>query len=125
MQGTVPSRRSKAGNYYLWSWLFLRVSGVLIIFLVLTHLAIMHVFTPIQNIDFDFVAGRWSIPAWRWFDLGLLFLAFIHGLVGFRVVMDDYVHSRAWRLTVRVLLVTAGFVFLVVGTEAILSFQAG
>ena len=116
--------RTRNGNFELWSWLFMRISGVLILVLVLTHLAIMHVSQPITNITFSFVAGRWAIPAWRWFDLALLGLALVHGLNGTRVVLDDYIHARGWRLTAMSLLWTVGIVFLLVGATVALTFQS-
>ena len=31
-------------SWEVWSWFFMRISGLLLVFLVLGHLAIMHVF---------------------------------------------------------------------------------
>jgi succinate dehydrogenase / fumarate reductase membrane anchor subunit len=119
----ATSARAKSSNFELWSWLFMRISGVALLLLVLIHLAIMHLFQPISNVTFDFVAGRWSIPAWRWYDLGLLWLALIHGMNGARIVSDDYIHGRVARLVTMTTLYVVGFVFLLVGSQVILSFQ--
>ena len=125
----MTSRRPKprSGGFELWSWFFMRVSGVVLLALVLIHLAIVHVFTPIQNVDFQFVANRWAGtfgPLWRWFDLIMLGLGLGHGLNGARVVLDDYVHSPAWRTAVAILLWSAVVLFLVVGSQVIVSFAA-
>ncbi len=115
--------RAKSSNFELWSWLFMRISGIALLLLVLIHLAIMHVFQPIENVTFGFVAGRWTFPFWRWFDLGLLWLALLHGMNGARVVSDDYIHGRWARLTIMTVLYVVTFVFLLVGTQIVLSFQ--
>ena len=44
---------------------------------------------------------------------------------GMRVVADDYVHSRGWRLVVAILIYTIMFAFLVIGAQVVLSFQTG
>ena len=120
---SASSARAKSSNFELWSWLFMRISGIALLLLVLIHLAIMHAFQPIENVTFAFVAGRWTIPAWRWYDLAMLWLALTHGMNGARVVSDDYIHGRVARLVTMTTLYVVGFVFLLVGTQIILSFQ--
>ncbi len=115
--------KPKSGNFELWSWLFMRVSGIALLVMVLIHLAINHVFISITDVTFSLVASRWAIPAWRWYDLVLLSLALVHGMNGVRIVSDDYVHSRWWRLVTATAIYTITFVFLVVGAQIILSFS--
>ena len=115
--------RPRANDFELWSWLFMRISGIALLVMVLLHFAIMHLLTPIEDVNFSFVAARWATPFWRAYDLVLLLLALVHGLNGVRVVMDDYVHSRGWRLATTSGLYTVGLIFLVIGTQVILSFQ--
>jgi succinate dehydrogenase / fumarate reductase membrane anchor subunit len=91
-------RRGK-GNFELYAWVFMRVSGVLLVLLVLSHFAIMHVFgRGLDRIDFAFVSGRWANPFWRVYDFALLTLALLHGGNGLRVIIDDYARSGARRL---------------------------
>ncbi|MCL4465385.1 MAG: succinate dehydrogenase [Chloroflexi bacterium] len=124
MLGSASSPRPRTTNFELWSWLFMRVSGALLLILLLIHLAIMHVTQPIENVNFAFVAARWASPLWRWYDLVLLGLGWVHGLNGVRVVMDDWIHSPGWRLTLTALLWLIGFILLVIGAQVIFSFQA-
>ncbi len=91
--------------------------------MVLVHFAIMHLITPIELVTFDFVALRWSNPLWRVYDLVMLFLAVVHGMNGVRVVADDYIHSRGWRVVVATLIYAVTFAFLVIGAEVIFAFQ--
>ena len=119
----APGRpRPRSSNFELWSWLFMRLSGFLLIVLVLGHLFFVHISTPIENVDFDVVAGRWSVPLWRWYDLTMLGLALVHGLNGARVVADDYIHSPGWRLVTMLVLWSALFLFIIIGAQVIVSF---
>src|SRR5258708_27722807 len=98
-------------------WVFMRVSGVIIIPLVFGHLAMMHVIqgvfdittanyvpvgTTVANISGtapEFVAIRWhtmfaGVFIWRVYDIGMLFLVILHGFNGLRYIVNDYVHNR-------------------------------
>ena len=106
------------------SWLFMRISGVVLVFLVLGHLLIMNVLDGgVQRINFGFVAGRWASPFWQIWDLLQLWLAIIHGTNGLRTIIADYAsksNTRFWLHTV--LYVSAVFV-IVCGTLVIFTFD--
>lgn len=107
----------------LYAWLFMRVSGVALVFLALAHLLIMHIINNVEVIDYRFVAARYATPFWRTYDLVMLWLAMLHGLNGARTVIDDYVIARGWRLAFLASLSMVGFVFLALGSLVILTFQ--
>ncbi len=111
------------GRFDLVMWFFMRLSGVLLLVLVLGHLGIMHLMTDIHNIDFLFIADRYKTPLWRIYDLFILMLALLHGLNGVRTVIDDYVHQKGWRVLALSLLFTITFAFAVVGSVTILTFK--
>ena len=111
------------GGIELLAWIFMRVSGVVLLIMVLLHLAIMHIINNIEVINYHFVAARYATPFWRTFDLVMLWLAFIHGLNGVRVMIDDYVSSRGWRLVSLASLYVLGFIFLALGSLVILTFN--
>ena len=96
---SIPSPRSgtrngQRSNFELYSWLFMRISGIVLVFLVLGHLLIMNILDGgVQRINFAFVAGRWSSPFWQFWDLALLWLAQLHGGNGY---MDEYPISRQY-----------------------------
>jgi succinate dehydrogenase / fumarate reductase membrane anchor subunit len=116
--GAKPS----SGGFETFSWFFFRVSGILLIFLVIFHLIIMHVTTDVAKTTYDFVVARYSNPLWRLYDWLLLTLALLHGMNGLRIVIDDYVRGRSARLT---LLSVAGIltlVFLMLGTITLITF---
>jgi len=110
-------------NFELYSWLFMRVSGVLMAFMVVGHVVIMHIVNHVEDINYEFAAARLANPFWRIYDLILLGLALIHGLNGVRTVLDDYIHSRGWRIVAITLLWTLGALFLIVGALVLFTFQ--
>ncbi|MFQ5927256.1 MAG: succinate dehydrogenase [Terriglobia bacterium] len=112
-----------ASGFELYAWLFMRVSGVLLLFLALGHLAIMHMIHGVEEIDFAFVAARYRNPLWRLYDWFLLMLALVHGMNGLRVLVDDYVRRRDLRVGSLIVVYFLTFVFLAVGSYVILTFQ--
>ncbi|HEU5423039.1 MAG TPA: succinate dehydrogenase [Nitrolancea sp.] len=119
----VGRERPTGGNFELYSWYFLRVSGILLIFLAVVHVIIMHVIHQVSDIDFQFVANRWNSPFWRFFDWLLLTLALLHGLNGARIAIDDYIHARGWRIIALSALWSAAIIFLILGSVAIVTFN--
>lgn len=116
------TRAKPSGGVEFYAWIFMRLSGLLLLFLALGHLFIMHVFNSIHVIDYDFVAARYARLFWRGYDMALLWLAMIHGLNGMRTILDDYLKGNARRMAVRALYVI-GVSFLVLGTYVIVAFQ--
>ena len=117
-------RSGQRSNYELYSWLFMRISGVFLIFLVLGHLLIMNVLDGgVQRINFAFVAGRWSSPFWQVWDLLMLWLAQLHGGNGLRVIINDYAERDTTRLLLKAALYSSMVLILVTGTLVIFTFD--
>ena len=75
----APSAAS-GPNLEKWGWIYMRVSGVLLVVLIFGHLFVnLMVGDGIHGIDFAFVAGKYAIPFWQWWDVLMLWLALIHG----------------------------------------------
>lgn len=121
----ISGRARPESGMELYAWLFMRLSGVLLLFLALGHLLVMHLINDVGVIDFNFVARRYATPFWRTYDLLMLWLALLHGLNGLRTVIMDYVHARGWRVFSLGLVYVLGFVFLALGSNAILTFNPG
>ncbi len=119
----AASRPRPESGLELYAWIFMRVSGVALLFLALGHLLIMHIIHNVDNIDFRFVAERYATPFWRTYDLVMLWLALIHGLNGIRTLVGDYVQLRGWRVFSLAMLFVVGFIILALGTLTILTFQ--
>jgi succinate dehydrogenase / fumarate reductase, membrane anchor subunit len=125
----APGARRRRGrtsrtNFELYSWLFMRVSGLLLVFLVLGHLFIMMVVDGgVTRIGFAFVAGRWASPFWQTWDLLQLWLAELHGINGLRTVINDYAERDATRFWLKMLLGVSALFTLVLGTLVIFTFD--
>jgi succinate dehydrogenase / fumarate reductase, membrane anchor subunit len=120
-----PLRRGRSrGNFELYSWAFMRISGVVLVVLVLGHLFIMNVLDGgVQRLNFAFVAGRWSSPFWQVWDLLMLWLAQIHGTNGLRTVINDYTRKDSTRLWLKGTLYVASAFTIALGTLVIFTFD--
>lgn len=115
---------ARRNNFELYSWLFMRLSGLALIVLVLGHLFIMNILDGgVHRINFAFVAGRWSSPFWQFWDLAMLWLAEIHGTNGLRTVINDYARRDATRFWLKVLLYASAVLILALGTFVIFTFD--
>ncbi len=116
--------RSGQTNFELYSWLFMRLSGLALVFLALLHFAITHILNDVADTDFDFVAHRWANPLWRLFDWALLALALLHGLNGLRWVIDDYVRAPVARAATKAAVYSLSLGLFALGTLTIVTFEA-
>ncbi|MCB0898082.1 MAG: succinate dehydrogenase hydrophobic membrane anchor subunit [Actinobacteria bacterium] len=111
-------------NYEMWSWIFMRVSGIVLVFLVLGHLLIMNILDGgVQRINFAFVAGRWSSPFWQVWDLLQLWLAMLHGANGLRTIINDYSERDQTRFWLKAALAVATVFTIALGTLVIFTFD--
>ena len=115
--------RPAGGGFETFSWFFFRVSGIILIFLIIVHLIVMHVTTDVHCTTYMFVSMRYSNPFWRLFDWLLLTLALTHGMNGLRVMIDDYVRSASVRIWLLSLLGTLLLIFFMLGTITLITFQ--
>lgn len=115
--------RARRVNWEKWGWLYMRVSGVLLVVLIFGHL-LVNVFLGdgVQAIDFAFVAGKWADPFWIVYDLLLLWLALIHGANGMRTIVNDYAQGRL-RVVLLTALAVATVGLLVIGTLVLTTFE--
>ncbi|AEH08501.1 MULTISPECIES: succinate dehydrogenase hydrophobic membrane anchor subunit [Protofrankia] len=119
-----PVRTKARTNFELYAWLFMRVSGILLVFLVLGHLFIMNILDGgVQRIGFGFVAGRWASPFWRTWDLLMLVLAELHGTNGLRTVINDYAERPQTRFWLKMLLYVSAFLVISLGSLVIFTFD--
>lgn len=117
-------RERPTGGFEIWSWLFMRISGVVLLFLAVGHVVIMHLLDEgVDRVDFGFVADRWGSPFWRTWDWAMLVLALGHGINGLRVIVQDYVRWPGARLAVNMVFALVGFGLFVLGTVIVFTFD--
>lgn len=118
------SRSQVRSNYEMYSWLFMRISGVVLLVLVLGHLFIMNILDGgVQRINFAFVAGRWASPFWQIWDLLQLWLAMIHGTNGLRTIISDYAEKDQTRFWLKTILYSGSVFIIMLGTLVIFTFD--
>ena len=122
---TPNSPRSRKGaNWEKYGWLFMRVSGPLLVVLIFTHLIVNLVLGDgIKAIDFAFVGGKWADPFWQFWDLAMLWLALIHGTNGMRTIVNDYVEKEKVRKALNVTLFAVASILILLGTLVIFTFD--
>lgn len=131
MASTIPAPRtgydrhtSTRSRFELWAWLFMRLSGVVLVVLVFGHLFVnMWLGEGVQSIDFGFVAGKWANPFWQIWDLLMLWLAVLHGSNGMRTIISDYAEKPRTRMALLLALYIASAVIIVLGTLVIFTFS--
>ena len=112
------------GNFELWSWVFMRGSGVLLLVLVFGHLFVnLMMGQGIHAIDFAFVGQKWSNPFWQVWDMLMLWLAELHGFNGVRTIINDYTEKDSTRWVLKGLLVASALLVMVLGTLVIFTFD--
>ncbi len=117
-------RERPVGGFELWSWLFMRISGLLLVVLAVGHVLIMHVVDEgVDRVNLAFVQLRWQSVFWRTWDWMLLCLALVHGINGLRVVVMDHVRPPGARLAVNMFFYALGFALFVLGTVVVFTFD--
>ena len=111
-------------NYEMWAWVFMRLSGTLLVVLILGHLLVNLVLGQgISQVDFGFVAGKWASPFWQVWDLLMLWLAMLHGTNGVRTIINDYASKTSVRLWLKTATYAACAFTIVLGTLVIFTFD--
>jgi succinate dehydrogenase / fumarate reductase membrane anchor subunit len=120
----AAGRGRPVGGFELWTWLVMRISGIVLLILAVGHVLIMHVFDDgVERVNFAFIATRWANPVWRTWDWALLVLALIHGINGLRVITLDYVRPAGVRFALNIFFYTLGFMLFVLGTVIVFTFD--
>jgi succinate dehydrogenase / fumarate reductase, membrane anchor subunit len=120
----VGRQRPGKGTAFWW-WLFMRVSGLVLLFLAVGHVLIIHVFGGgVDQVDFEFVAVRWNSPFWKTWDWTMLILALVHGINGLRVITLDYVRRPGIRAAITGFFTIAGVIAFTLGTVVVFTFDA-
>jgi len=120
----AEARQRATGSFELWTWYFMRISGLVLVILVLGHFTIVHLIGGgIDRVDFAFVSGRWSNPLWQVWDWLMLFLGLLHGANGLKTIINEYVQRTGLRAVLKSTLYVLTLIFILLGTAVILTFD--
>jgi succinate dehydrogenase / fumarate reductase, membrane anchor subunit len=112
------------GGFEVFSWFFMRITGLALVFLALYHLVWWNLVIGVEHIDSQVVAERWSNPLWRFFNVALVSFAMLHGLNGARYSIEDYIRNPGWQVAVKAIVYTVVLATMVFGIYALLTFDA-
>ncbi|MET0976750.1 MAG: succinate dehydrogenase hydrophobic membrane anchor subunit, partial [Leifsonia sp.] len=121
-----PSRpaRTRGVNWEKWGWIYMRVSGVVLLVLIFGHLFTnLMVGDGVSAIDFGFVGGKLSQPFWQWWDVLMLWLALIHGGNGMRTLINDYATVPTTRKILKGAVLVSVVALIVLGTLVVFTFD--
>lgn len=121
----LPGRSMPSGRgAEFWWWLFMRLSGLVLLFLAVGHVLIMHVLEEgVDRVDFGFVALRWNSLFWKTWDWLMLSLALLHGVNGLRVIALDYLRRPRLRRATTWTFNAIGVILFGLGTYVVVSFD--
>lgn len=104
-------------------WVFMRVSGLLLVFLVFGHVFFNNIQIDVADVDYGYVAERFSKSWVRVYDSFLLFFAMLHGMNGLRYSLEDYFQNPARRFWAKVILYTVFGIVFVLGVMTLWTFS--
>ena len=105
-------------NFERYAFLFMRMSGLVLMILAVGHMMIQHVLNSSGNLTLIFVADQWNSWGWKAYDIFLLLFAIPHGINGLRNVLEDYIHNPGLMKTINIILaifVVATVIWAVIG----------
>jgi succinate dehydrogenase / fumarate reductase membrane anchor subunit len=91
-------------NFERYAYLFMRMSGLVLLILAVGHMMIQHVLNSSGNLTLIFVAEQWNSWGWKAYDIFLLLFAIPHGVNGLRNVLEDYIHNPGLMKTINIIL---------------------
>ncbi len=115
------ARSNAHNNAELNWWIFMRISGVLLVFLVLGHIYMTFIQVSESDATFDAVVSKLSNPAWKLYDWLILLLSMLHGVNGARYSIEDYARSRPGRFWIKGVFYTVAAVIFTLGTVGLFS----
>lgn len=117
-----PAGGGRSG-FEVWSWFFMRISGLILIFLALYHLIWWNLVIGVEHLDSAMVIERWNNPLWRFFNIALITFAMLHGLNGLRYSIEDYVRAPGKQAVVKAVAYTFVLSILAFGIFALVTFD--
>lgn len=117
------ARATYSANGELAWWVFMRVSGLALIFLVFGHVFFNNIQTNVGEVDYNYVAQRFSMSWVKVYDSFLLGFALLHGANGLRYSLEDYFQNPGRRAVAKIVLFTVVGVMFVLGVMTLWAFS--
>ncbi len=121
--GGYEQPRGGRNNFEVRSWFFMRISGLILIFLTLYHLIWWNLVIGVEHLDSQVVIERWNNPIWRLFNVALVTFALLHGLNGARYSIEDYIRKPGLQVAVKAVVYTIVLATLAIGVFALVTFD--
>jgi len=112
----------KSNSELAW-WVFMRISGLFLVFLVFAHLFVNNIAINVATVDYDYVASRFAQPSVKVFDSFLLGFAMLHGMNGLRMVIEDNFRRPGPRFWMKVTLFVVTAVIFIFGVMTLWAFS--
>lgn len=116
---SLPSAKPQG----VWAWILQRISAVLLVLLLGTHIFVLHYVPENMTINFLGVAARFKSVLYVIIDSGLLAVGLYHALNGIRNVIFDFVLADGTRRLLNGVFVIVGLGFLIYGAYALTFFM--
>jgi succinate dehydrogenase / fumarate reductase membrane anchor subunit len=117
----IGNARPEGGGLELAIWYLMRLTGLALFVLALSHFLIVHlVVDPAEQTASWIAEIRWSSMFWRAFDWTLLMMVLFHGFMGVRIVLVDYTRGGA-RTVLLMGVYLLGIVLFVLGTVVVMT----
>ena len=113
--------RPQGGGFELAVWYLMRLTGLALFVLALSHFIIVHVlYDPAEQTAAWILDARWANVAVRTTDWLMLAAGVFHAFMGVRTIVGDYTRGGV-RTTLTMLIYIAAFVVFAMGTFALVS----
>jgi succinate dehydrogenase / fumarate reductase membrane anchor subunit len=113
--------RPQGSRRELAIWFLMRLTGLALFVLVLSHYLILHVFHDPADQTAQWIGQfRWNSTFWRVFDWSMLMLVLFHAFMGMRVVVGD-VFGGPVRTAVLWILYAVAIALFLMGTQVVLT----
>ena len=119
----ADARAMASSSSELAWWVFMRISGLLLVPLAFGHLWANNMAFNAGEIDFAYVAGRLAQPSVKILDSFLLLFAMLHGVNGLRYSIEDYVKRPGRRFVWKMVLFTVAGIVFVLGVMTLWAFS--
>ena len=113
--------KPQGGGLELAIWYLMRLTGLALFVLALSHFLIVHLVVDPSEQDASWIQQvRWSSMFWRAFDWTLLMMVLFHAFMGVRTVIADYANGGL-RTALLMALYLTGIILFVIGTMVVMT----